>query len=136
MEIDPSCNLVVNVDKKRNARIFKWESSSREEVAQLMLVHINKWASSKDEFDGIRICNIFHNWEACLCAGSSKMPRMVDWTPLKEEILKFNVDGAAREKPRPAGIGVGLHNSLREVMVMFSKHVGMWVLWNPMRQRC
>lgn len=43
---------------------------------------------------------------------------------LPTDMFKFNVDGAAREKPSPAGIGV-LHNGKGEVLCMFSKHVGV-----------
>ena len=40
-------------------------------------------------------------------------------------VLKFKVDGAARGKPGPAGIGGVLCNSKGEVLFMLSKHVGV-----------
>lgn len=40
-------------------------------------------------------------------------------------VLKFNVDGASRGKPGPMGIKCVLHNSKGEVLLMFSKHVGI-----------
>ena len=39
-------------------------------------------------------------------------------------MLKFNVDWAAREKLRPAGIGGLLHNSEGIVLALSLKHVG------------
>lgn len=38
-------------------------------------------------------------------------------------VLKFNVDGAAREKSGPVGIGEVLHISGGEVLVLFSKPI-------------
>lgn len=42
--------LMVGVDSE-NSRVFQCISTSREDVAQLVLVHIAKWASSREEFD-------------------------------------------------------------------------------------
>lgn len=39
---------------ERNAKNFKTSSSAKEEVAHVVLVHIAKWASSKDEFNNIK----------------------------------------------------------------------------------
>ena len=39
-------------------------------------------------------------------------------------MLKFNVDGVAKGKPMPVGIGGGLRNSEGNVLALFSKHVG------------
>ena len=50
---------------------------------------------------------------------------MVHWAPLNVGVLKFNVDGAAKGKPGPAGIGGVLCDSGGVVLVMFSKHVGI-----------
>lgn len=48
---------------------------------------------------------------------------LVPCSPLPIRVLKFNVDGASRGKPRPTGIRCVLHNSKGEVLLMFSKHV-------------
>lgn len=36
---------------------------------------------------------------------SWERPPEVSWIPPDQGVMKFNVDGAARGKPRPAGIG-------------------------------
>lgn len=38
-------------------------------------------------------------------------------------VLKLNIDGVTKGKPRPAKIGVVLHNHKGRVMLMFSKNV-------------
>ena len=40
-------------------------------------------------------------------------------------VLKLNVDGASRGKPGLARIGGVIRNSKGEVLLMFSKHVGV-----------
>lgn len=40
-------------------------------------------------------------------------------------MFKFNVDGAARGKSRLAGIEGVIRNSKREVLFIFSKHLGV-----------
>eukprot|EP00268_Persea_americana_P068026 TRINITY_DN9427_c0_g1_i1.p1 TRINITY_DN9427_c0_g1~~TRINITY_DN9427_c0_g1_i1.p1 ORF type:complete len:120 (+),score=19.95 TRINITY_DN9427_c0_g1_i1:825-1184(+) len=55
----------------------------------------------------------------------SKMRKSVMLVPPSLGVLKFNVDGAARGKPRPAGIGGVLRNSKGEVLFTFSKPIGI-----------
>lgn len=45
--------------------------------------------------------------------------------PLSESVLKFNVDGASRAKPGRVGIRGVLRNYKGEVLLMFSKNVGV-----------
>ena len=56
--------------------------------------------------------------------GPVKEKRSVLWSPPHYGVLKFNVDGASRIKPGPARIGV-LRNSRGEILLMFSKYVGV-----------
>ena len=95
-----------------------------EELEQLVVVQIAKWASFKKEFDASKVFGVLHNWEASLYCGVKKVKKVVLWAPPNVGVLKFNVDGAAKGKPGPAGIGGVLHDSGGLVLVMFSKHVG------------
>eukprot|EP00268_Persea_americana_P036637 TRINITY_DN3614_c1_g1_i6.p1 TRINITY_DN3614_c1_g1~~TRINITY_DN3614_c1_g1_i6.p1 ORF type:complete len:138 (-),score=27.70 TRINITY_DN3614_c1_g1_i6:344-757(-) len=52
------------------------------------------------------------------------MRKVFSWAPPSKGVLKFNVDGAARGKPGPTGIGGVLCNSEGIVLALFSKHVG------------
>lgn len=71
-------------------------------MLSLVLMHIAKWVSIRKEFDSSRVEGIFHNWEASLYCRRSK-ERL-------EGGLKFNVEGSARGKPGPAGVG-GVHRT-------------------------
>ena len=55
-----------------------------------------------------------------------KERRLVPCPPLPTRVLKFNVDGASRGKPRPMGIRCVLHNRKGEVLHMFLTHVGVY----------
>ena len=52
-------------------------------------------------------------------------PRSTPWYPHLEGILKFNVDGSSRGKPVQAEIRGVLRNSEGEVLLMFSKNIGV-----------
>ena len=56
---------------------------------------------------------------------SRKERRSISPKPPSYGVLKFNVDGASRDKPGPAGIGGVLCNSKGDVVLMFSKHIGV-----------
>ena len=58
-----------------------------------------------------------------MMSGPSKGKVVVSWSPHLIGSLKFNVGGAARGKPGPAGIRGVLRNCKGEVLFMFSKHV-------------
>lgn len=59
-----------------------------------------------------------------MSCGLRKVRSVVHWTPPPFGALKFNVDGAAIEKPGLAGIGGVLCYHKGEVIVMFSKYAG------------
>ncbi|XXG74166.1 hypothetical protein AAC387_Pa07g2955 [Persea americana] len=113
--------ILWSVWKERNNRIFRGSLLPVEELEQLVLLQIAKWASFKKEFDALKVYSVLHNWEASLYCGVKKV---MLWAPPNVGLLKFNVDGAAKGKPEPAGIGGVLRNSGGLVLVMFSKHVG------------
>lgn len=94
-----------------------------EDVVQLLLRQIAKWTSSGEEFDSLRVNGIMHNWEASLLCMFQKESILLYWSPPFGQ-LKFNVDGAAKGKSFPAGVGGTLRNSDGVVLVLFSKHVG------------
>ena len=48
----------------------------------------------------------------------------VQWSP-QMGLLKFNVDRVPIGKPRLASTGEVLHNSKREILFMFYRHVGV-----------
>lgn len=58
-------------------------------------------ASSKKErqFEGSTVLDVLYNWEACIDCSCSKVGIREVWVPPSEDLLKSNVDGAARGKP-------------------------------------
>ena len=76
------------------------------------------------EFSNFNLNDILSNWGACMECGPVKEKRSVLWSPPHYGVLKFNVDGASRIKLGPARIGV-LRNSRGEILLMFSKYVGV-----------
>lgn len=50
---------------------------------------------------------------------------MAVWAPSFGDVLRFNVDGAMRGKPRQAVVEGVLHNEVEVVLVWFSENVGI-----------
>lgn len=53
---------------------------------------------------------------------------VVSWSSLPNGVLEFSVEDAALKKPGLTRIIVVLRNDKEEVLFMFSKYVGGWVL--------
>ena len=58
------------------------------------------------ELENLNLDIILSNWEACMVGRSFKKRKVMWWPPPPEGVFKFNVDRAARGKPRLAGIVV------------------------------
>lgn len=68
-----------------------------------------------------------------LGCGPHVVKMSMSWAPPLDGVLNFNVDGAAKRKSVPGGIGGVLCNSKGEVLIMFSS---LLVLWIQLRLRC
>ncbi|KAK3175707.1 hypothetical protein Dsin_032594, partial [Dipteronia sinensis] len=64
--------------------------------------------------------------ELCVESRPRKIRGTDGWTPPSCRGLKFNVDGFALGKPRPAGIRGVLRDSSGKVLCMFSKFIGVY----------
>lgn len=76
----------------------------------IVLCRIAKWVPSRNEISSSKVDGIVNIWEASLYCGLFKMKKVLNWSPPAPEVLKFNVDGTTRGKPRPAGIVVVFRN--------------------------
>lgn len=65
--------------------------------------------------------------------GPIMVKKSIHWSSPPVGVLKFNVDGVAREKTGPVGIKGVLRNSKGGLFFMFSKHVVCVIL---MKLRC
>ena len=55
----------------------------------------------------------------------NKLVRNTSWSKPSTGLMKFNVDGAARRKPGPAGIGGLLRDDTGKIWMEFSKSIGV-----------
>ena len=69
--------------------------------------------------------DIISNWEACLSCGRRKIRRVIAWISPPVGVMKFNVLGASRGKPGPAGLLGVLCNCKDDILLFFSKTVGI-----------
>lgn len=77
------------------------------------------------------------SWEGCMKGVSKGKKKVVKWVVPPLGSCKFNVDGEARGKPDPAGIGGVLHDDRGRMLTAFSESVGsmesneteLWAIW-------
>lgn len=117
--------ILWSVWKERNNKIVRGALTAKEDILYVISLRIAKWASIRKDFliltrhiycsIGKFACNVV--WARRSKMFFRAMPPI--------GILKFNMDGAARGKPSPAGIGWMLHNDNGDILGMFSKGVGI-----------
>ena len=117
--------ILWEVSKERNEGMFRNSTSSLEDFVSKIIFSIAKWALVQKDFRYFKASDLFHNWQACMGWGAPNVKKSIFWIPPPTGILKFNVDGATRGKLGPAGIGGVLRNDKGEVLLMFSKSVGI-----------
>lgn len=67
--------------------------------------------------------DVISNWEACLSCGRRKIRRVIAWIIPPVGVMKFNVLGASRGKPGPAGLLGVIRNCKDDILLLFSKNV-------------
>ena len=83
--------------------------------------------------DSSKVYGVLHNWEASLYCGIKEGEKGGALGSSQCRGAKFNVDGAAKGKPGPAGIDGVLCDSGGFVLIRFQSMLG---LWSRMRRRC
>ena len=68
--------------------------------------------------------DIVSNWEACMRCVLIEERTFVPWFAPLVGTLKFNMDGASRGKPGPAGARRVLCNSNGEVLLIYLEECG------------
>ena len=65
--------ILWSVWKERKNRIFKGSLLYVDDLSQLVVIQIAKWASFKKEFDNLRVDSVLHNWDASLSCGVKRV---------------------------------------------------------------
>ena len=106
-------------------RIFRDVSILSADLISKVTWRIVEWAMVGKEFSNSNHNDILYNWEPCLGVGLLKVRISITWSPPPLGLLKLNMDGASRGKPRPAAIGGVLRDCKGNALIIFSKHVGV-----------
>ena len=93
-------------------------------IASITL-RIATWAVFRKEFSNFSLIDILVNLEGCMGCGPTKVSSLVFWSLPPLNVLNFNVDGAAKGKLEPVGIGGVLRNGKGDVLLIFYKYVGV-----------
>ena len=117
--------ILWEVWKERNKGMFTNSTSSLEDFVSQIIFSIAKWALVRKDFRNLKASDLFHNCQVCMGCSAPKVKKSVFWNLPRRGMLKLNVDGAVRGKSGPAGIGGVLRNDKGEVLLMFSKSVGI-----------
>lgn len=77
----------------------------------------------RKEFKIFNLDIILSNWKAYMIGRPFKVKKQEQWSPPPAGVLQFNVDGAARGKPGPVGIGGVLRNHEGIIFLSFSSSI-------------
>lgn len=78
------------------------------------------WLLAGKDFKGLKPMDFLKSWEGCMSAVIRHPKEIVTWTA-PHDIMKFNVDGSARGKPGPLGLGVVLRDHSGEISLVFTE---------------
>lgn len=95
----------MDILEERNSRIFEGSPQRLVSSFKKLKLRLCNWLLSNKEFKGLKACDLLRSWEGFMGGLQRRYKKLVDWSPPQSGEMKFNVDGASRGKPGPAGIG-------------------------------
>lgn len=101
-----------------------------------VILHIAKRIFSKREFNSLRVDDIVHDWEAFLPRGPPRVRKLISWAPSLEGVLKFNIDGATRDRLARQHLMVLVGCVQIAKGPFFFCFLSMQAFWDLMRQKC
>ncbi|KAI9161242.1 hypothetical protein LWI28_015677 [Acer negundo] len=120
--------------ESRNQSFFNNTETTSECASDMIKFRVGWWFKYCGIGSQDTITNLMLNLkDLCKDRTVIKRPVSVDWTPPSPNGLKFNVDGSAKGKPGPVGIGGVLRDSRGKILCLFfsffvgnedSKHFG------------
>lgn len=63
------------------------------------------WLLLDIKFRGLKPTDLLLSWKGRMSSNGRKVRYVDIWAPPGHDVMKFNVDGVARGKPGPTGIG-------------------------------
>ncbi|XVF82519.1 hypothetical protein PTKIN_Ptkin16aG0055800 [Pterospermum kingtungense] len=118
--------IVWSIWLSRNDVIFNRGAVIFDDLIQIMLLRVAMWTKAKWPFIVECVYEIIRNPQLITVKTPSvKGPRSALWATPSQGCMKFIVDGAAKGKPGPAGIGGVLRDDKGMVKLVFSKPVGV-----------
>lgn len=98
-----------------------------EDLWDIHILRVFWWANAAWREMAYTTQDFMHNFCSIRVVSAMVSKRCVEWGPLPEGFLKWNVDGSARGAPRVGGAGGVLRNHEGEIGGIFSKALG--TLW-------
>lgn len=118
--------VVWSIWEVRNNLVFNGKKSSSDQVMDVICFRVAWWFKFFSCGSKMPISLILLNLkESCRDSKKTRNPRMVSWSPLIMDTLKFNVDGSAKGNPGLVGIGGVLWDANSHVLCLFSLSVGI-----------
>ncbi|KAK3231468.1 hypothetical protein Dsin_003349 [Dipteronia sinensis] len=109
----------------RNAKVFTEAEASLPKAMDLVRFRVAWWFKNLGKGSNDPITFILLDIaERCIDSSKVKIPKVEKWMHPPPEVLKFNVDGAARGSMGKAGIGGVLRDHTGRVLCTFSKFIG------------
>lgn len=113
-----------SIQKEMNSRFLSKEKKE-DEVFELIKETVAHWVSSRKELKDMTSTNNMYHWEPATREGPTRKQIKICWHAAQElGRLKFNVNDAAGEKPRPTGIGGVLRSKAGGVLLSFLRYSG------------
>ncbi|OMO62830.1 reverse transcriptase [Corchorus capsularis] len=113
----------------RNDMVFNNKHFDALQLFDLIKLRLSWWVKAAWPDSNLSFENLFRFPDVAVVKhNKAKVPRCLTWERPTSGFLKFNVDGASKGKPGPAGIGGILRDENGRVCMEFSKSTGIMEL--------
>ncbi|EOY15546.1 Uncharacterized protein TCM_034566 [Theobroma cacao] len=114
-----------SVWKSKNKTVFQGKEWSTDQVLELARIRVATWVNAKWPREYPSALDVYRQPTIqCQLPKKGQERKGIQWDKPRYGQMKFNVDGAARGCPGPAGIGGILRDHRGEVKIIFSKLIG------------
>lgn len=118
-------SLVWSIWIERNNVCFNQKDFNSSDIWDMHLLRIGWWVKPILIQSSYSVDQVIRNFELIRFAPSVPKIRCSSWSPPEAGLIKINVDGAAIGCPGMSGIGGIFRNNKNEILVFFSKNIGV-----------